>query len=107
MSSIRELTESDFDQVVLHSSVPVVVDFWSPSCGPCRTLVPILESVGNENDGAAIIAKVNVAVCPTLGQKYGIEMLPTLLFFNNGRVAERMVGVQSQDKIQSALDELA
>jgi thioredoxin 1 len=103
---VRELSENDFDQNVLKSDVPVLVDFWSPSCGPCRMLVPVLEELAEENDGDAKIAKVNVAEYPQIGAKYGIDMLPTLLFFNNGNVVERMVGTQSKDKLQNALDEI-
>lgn len=106
MSQVLELTEGLFDQEVLQADVPVLVDFWSPSCMPCRSLVPILEELAEENQGDAKIAKINVAECPALGAKYGVEMLPTLLFFNEGQVVERMVGVQSVDKIQNALDEI-
>lgn len=106
MGSVLELTESDFDQEVIQSQVPVLVDFWSPSCGPCRMLVPILEELADENEGDAKIAKVNVVECPAVGAKYGVEMLPTLLFFHQGKVVERMVGVQSTDKIQNALDDI-
>lgn len=106
MEQIIELTETNFDDVVLKSDLPVLVDFWSPTCAPCRALVPILEELAKENDGDAGIAKVNVAECPMLGAKYGVDMLPTLLFFNDGKVVERMVGAQSKDKLQNALDEI-
>ena len=69
-------------------------------------LVPILEELADENEGDAKIVKVNVAEYPFLGAKYGVEMLPTLLFFNNGKVVDRMVGAQSKDKLQNALDEI-
>jgi len=101
-----ELTETNFDQTVLQSPVPVLVDFWSPSCMPCRALVPVLAALAEENGDDVRIAKVNAAECVALAVKYGVEMLPTLLFFSGGKVVERMVGVQSQDKIQNALDEI-
>lgn len=106
MRQVVELTESIFDQEVLKSDVPVLVDFWSPTCGPCRALVPVLEELAEENDGDAKIMKVNVAEFPMLGAKYGVDMLPTLLFFNGGNVVERMVGAQNKDKLQDALDEI-
>jgi len=106
MGRVWELSENGFDQNVLKSDIPVLVDFWSPSCGPCRMLAPVLEELAEENDGDAKIAKVNVAEYPQIGAKYGIEMLPTLLFFNNGNVIERMVGTQSKNKLQNALDEI-
>ncbi len=103
---VLELTEANFDEIVLRSELPVLVDFWSPTCGPCRALVPILEELAAENEQDAVIAKVNVFECTNIGAKYGISMLPTILFFNNGTVAERMVGVQPKDKLQEALEEL-
>ena len=105
MGRVAELSESEFD-TILRAEVPVLVDFWSPTCGPCRTLVPILEELAEENEGDVTIAKVNTAQCPVLGTRFGIDTLPTLLFFYKGRVVERMVGVQSKHKIQSALDEI-
>jgi thioredoxin 1 len=106
MESILELTETDFDWNVLKSTIPVLVDFWSPSCGPCRMLIPVLEELAKENVGEAKIAKVNIAEFPQIGARFGIEMLPTLLFFNKGNVVERMVGAQSKNKLQNALDEI-
>ncbi|MDR2116386.1 MAG: thioredoxin [Planctomycetaceae bacterium] len=106
MESILELTETDFDRNVLKSTIPVLVDFWSPSCLPCRMLVPVLEELAKENAGEIRIAKVNMAEFPQIGAKYGVDMLPTLLFFNNGNVVERMVGSQSKNKLQNALDEI-
>ena len=105
MGRVAELSENDFD-TIFQAEVPVLVDFWSPTCGPCRTLVPILEELAEENEGDATIVKVNTAQSPTLITRFGIDTLPTLLFFYQGKVVERMVGVQSKHKIQSALDEI-
>ena len=105
MGRVAELNEGDFD-IILGTDIPVLVDFWSPTCGPCRTLVPVLEELAEENEGDATIVKVNTAQCPALGTRFGIDTLPTLLFFYKGRVVERMVGVQTKHKIQSALDEI-
>ena len=105
MGRVAELSENDFD-AVLQADTPVLVDFWSPTCGPCRALVPILEELAEENEEDATIAKVNVAEHPALGARFGIDTLPTLLFFHHGKVIERMTGVQSKHKIQSALDEI-
>ena len=106
MGRVAELSESVFDTVVSDEEVPVLVDFWSPTCGPCRTLVPILEELAEENEGEATIAKINAAEYPELAAKFDIDTLPTLLLFYRGRVVERMVGVQSKYKLQSALDEI-
>ena len=106
MSKVIELTEAEFDAVVLQSDVPVVVDFWSTSCGPCRLLVPVLEELAEENGDDAKIAKVNVMENMTLAARYGVDMLPTIMLFHNGKVAERMVGVVAKDRLQNALDQL-
>ena len=106
MGRIAELSDSDFDTTVTQSKVPVLVDFWSPACGPCRALVPVLEELAEENEGDAVIAKVNTAQYPEFVTKFGIDTLPTLLIFHRGNVVERMIGVQSKDKLQSALDEI-
>ncbi len=106
MGSVVELTDAIFCKEVLEADVPVLVDFWSPTCGPCRMLVPVLEELAEENEGEAKIAKVNVADFPMLGAKFGVDMLPTLLLFHQGAVVERMVGVQTRDKLQDRLDEL-
>lgn len=106
MTLVKELTENVFETEVLGSAIPVLIDFWSPTCAPCRMLTPVLDALAEENDGDVKIAKVNVADFPMLGAKYGVDMLPTLLFFNGGNVVERMVGAQSKEKIQNALDEI-
>ena len=106
MGHVTELTDGDFDTTILQAELPVLVDFWSPTCAPCRALSPVLEELAEENEGDATIAKVNTAQYPALVTKYSIDTLPTLLFFYQGRVVERMVGVQSKYKLQSALDEI-
>jgi thioredoxin 1 len=106
MGHVAELSDGDFDTTVIQAKVPVLVDFWAPTCGPCRTLVPILEELAEENEGDATIAKINTALYPELVTKFSIDTLPTLLFFHQGKVVERMVGVQSKYKLQSALDEI-
>jgi thioredoxin 1 len=105
MGQVTELTANGFDHI-LQSELPVLVDFWSPTCGPCRMLAPVLEELAVENEGDATVAKINVAEYPQVGAKFGVEMLPTLLFFNRGKVVERMVGAQSKNKLQNALDEI-
>ena len=106
MGRITELTDGDFDTIIVQSKLPVLVDFWSPTCAPCRMLVPVLEELADDNEGDATIAKVNTAQYPALVSRYGIDTLPTLLLFYQGKVVERMVGVQPKHKLQSALDEI-
>jgi len=106
MGRVIELSAGDFNTVVTGAENPVLVDFWSPACGPCRALIPVLEELAEENEGDATIAKVNTADYPELVTEYEINTLPTLLIFYQGKVVERMVGVQSKYKLQSALDEI-
>ena len=106
MGHVVELSDGDFDIAILQAELPMLIDFWSPTCAPCRALVPILEELAEENEGDAIIAKVNTAQYPELVTKFRVDTLPTLLFFYQGRVVERMVGVQPKHKLQLALDEI-
>jgi thioredoxin 1 len=106
MGRVTEFKDDDFDSTIIVAEEPILVDFWSPTCAPCRSLSPILEELAEDNEGDATIAKVNAAQYPALVSKFGIDTLPTLLFFHRGRVVERMVGVQSKHKLQSALDEI-
>lgn len=106
MGHVTELSDHDFGTAISQAENPVLVDFWSPTCAPCRTLAPILEEIAEENEGNVTVVKVNTAQYPALVTKFGIDMLPTLLLFYRGRVVERMVGVQSKYKLQSALDEI-
>jgi len=105
MENVIELTEQDFETVVLQSDVPVLVDFWSPSCGPCRLIAPILDVLAAENGDRAKIVKINTFENMAVAARYGVDMLPTIMIFRNGSVVERMVGAVSQARMQEALDE--
>lgn len=103
MSEIIELNEADFDSV-LQETRPVLVDFWSPSCGPCRLFVPVLNALAKANAETAVIAKVNVATNAELAAKYSITAVPTVLIFKDGQVVKRLSGVQKQAKLQELID---
>ncbi|MDR2345424.1 MAG: thioredoxin [Planctomycetaceae bacterium] len=103
---ILEFTETNFDLEVIQSQTPVLVDFSSKTCGPCRALLPTLEQLSDDYKEELKIGKVDVASFPMLGAKFGVEILPTLLFFNQGKIVERMIGVQPKTKIQNAIDEI-
>ena len=92
-------TDSNFEQEVLKSSVPVLVDFWAAWCVPCKMIAPTLEELGAEFAGRARIAKVNVDENKSTAGRYGIRGIPTLLLFKGGEVKEQLVGVHSRQEI--------
>jgi thioredoxin 1 len=101
-----EATDGNFDDLVLNSEKPVIVDFWAEWCGPCRMVGPIVEEVGVEYDGKAVVAKVDVDSNPGITAKYGIRNIPTILFFKNGDVADKQVGAVPKSTIVNKLEAL-
>ncbi|MFZ2284263.1 MAG: thioredoxin [Lutibacter sp.] len=88
-----EVTDATFDEVVLKSDKPVMVDFWAAWCGPCRMVAPIMDQLTAEYDGKAVIAKVDVDANQKFAAEYGVRNIPTVLVFKNGEVVEKQVGV--------------
>jgi thioredoxin 1 len=101
-----EATDGNFNELVLNSDKPVIVDFWAEWCGPCRMVGPIVEEVGVDYEGKAIVAKVDVDSNPGITAKYGIRNIPTILFFKNGEVADKQVGAVPKSAIVAKLDAL-
>ena len=99
MSNVLEVTSASFAAEVLQSSIPVIVDFWAPWCGPCRMLGPIVEAAGQELQGKGKVVKVNVDEQQGLAAQFGVQSIPTIIFFKNGQVAARFVGVQPKDAL--------
>lgn len=87
------LNDTNFDQEVLKSDIPVLVDFWAPWCGPCRMLSPIIEELSGEYSGKVKIAKCNTDECPNTANRYGIQGIPSLLIFHNGELKKTNTGV--------------
>ena len=106
MGSEKVLTDSNFETEVLKSKQPVLVDFWAEWCGPCKMLSPVIDRLAVANQGKLVIGKMNVDENQNTPQQYGIQGIPTLLFFKNGQVVNQIVGFQSQDSIQEAIDEV-
>lgn len=97
------ITEENFDQVVLKSDRPVLVDFWAPWCGPCMMLGPVIEELAREFEGKAKVGKVNVDENRQLALKFGIMSIPALLFFKDGKEVERLIGLQSKEVLVEKL----
>jgi len=107
MKPTFEITEANFETEVLNSTQPVLVDFWAQWCGPCKMLGPVLDEIATEQAGRARVAKVNVDENPGLAARFGIQAIPTLLYFAQGEVRDRSQGVQSKKAIVTKLDALA
>jgi thioredoxin len=102
----RPITDATFDQEVLRSSQPVMVDFWAPWCGPCRMVDPILEKFAREFAGRLRVAKVNVDENPQLQQRYGVTGIPTMLLVKNGQIVDRWTGALPEPAMRSRLSPL-
>lgn len=100
----QEFTEANFEELVLNSDKPVLVDFWAEWCGPCRMVGPIVEELANDYDGKAVIGKVNVDEHGEISMKYGIRNIPTLLVFKNGEVVDKQVGVAPKTALAAKLE---
>lgn len=98
------VTDSNFEEIVLKSDKPVVLDFWAEWCGPCRMITPIIEEMAKEYEGRAVIAKVNVDENNDVSVKFAVRNIPTVLFFKDGKVVDKQVGAAPKATFANKLD---
>ena len=101
--SVQTITKENFEETVLRSEQPVLVDFWAPWCGPCRMVSPIVDEIAAERDDIAV-GKVNVDEQPELAMQFGVMSIPTLLVFKNWEVAQKAVGARPKEELLALLD---
>lgn len=104
MSQIVHVTDDNFDNQVLKSHGPVLVDYWAEWCGPCKMIAPVLEEVASEYQGRLTVAKLNIDDNPNTPPKYGIRGIPTLMLFKNGNVEATKVGALSKSQLTAFID---
>jgi thioredoxin 1 len=104
MSAATEVTDSTFKDEVLDSTVPVLVDFWAPWCGPCRMVAPVVEEIADQYEGKIKVVKVNTDDNPQIASQYGIRSIPTLMIFKDGQKADTVVGAVPKTTLSNTLE---
>lgn len=106
MADVLQVTDETFDAEVNQSSLPVLVDFWAPWCGPCRIVAPVVEKIAERYAGRLKVVKCNVDECPASATKYGIRSIPTLAMFKEGQVHDQVIGAVDEQTLAGAIDKV-
>ena len=104
MSKPVEIEEVKFDEAVLKSTVPVLVDFWAPWCGPCRMVAPVVDELSDDYDSKVSFVKINVDDNPKIASQYGVMSIPTLMVFKEGQPVDTIIGFRPKDELKKSLD---
>ena len=99
-----EITDANFDEVVMNADKPVMIDFWAAWCGPCRMVGPLVEEIATEYEGKAVVGKVDVDANPGISAKFGIRNIPTILFLKGGEIVDKSVGAVPKSQLAEKLD---
>ena len=104
--NVSDVGDSDFESQVLNSDIPVLVDFWAPWCGPCKSIAPVIEELANEFGGKVKFVKLNVDDNPKTPTDYGVRGIPNLILFRGGEVVEQIVGAVPKDQLTGTIDKV-
>lgn len=103
---ILEISDSSFESEVLQSDIPVLVDFWAPWCGPCRAIAPVVEELAENFGDRVKFTKCNVDENPTTPTKYGIKSIPTLIFFKDGEIQDKVIGIVAKSRLEEMISKV-